>query len=150
MESLLNILKLLSIELITSKLQNCPVCFCLFLLSTLLSLSLSKFSIKASDIITTNPFLVHLANREREVLMYTCFLHPDAIVLAERRLNDSKDRIYYEYIMHIPVSMMDDLLYNIYFLLIDRHQGYFLLRIIMDSTIGLLFVREVKQAKKIL
>ena len=50
-----------------------------------------------------NPFLVHLANKVKEVYLYTVFLHPEALVISERLLDESKEHTVYAYIMHIPV-----------------------------------------------
>ena len=54
-----------------------------------------------------NPFLVHLANKVKDVYLYTVFLHPQAIIISERHLDDSKEHTLYNYIMHIPVSIIN-------------------------------------------
>ena len=39
--------------------------------------------------------------------MYMAFLHPEAIILAERQLDESRERTQYIYVMHLSVSNYD-------------------------------------------
>ena len=64
---------------------------------------LVQFQVLAPDVLAMNPFLVHLANKVKEVYLYTVFLHPDALIISERHLDEPKEHTLYSYIMHIPV-----------------------------------------------